>query len=325
MGSIIESITDTGPVVTVIAAFGSLFLMNKAMKAVVAFYKMFLRPGKDLKRLGEWAVITGATDGIGKAYALALAKKGINIMLISRTEEKLKDVSKEIADKGYGVETKYVVCDYSKFDQKARDHIEKSIKDLKVGILINNVGISYRYPMFFHELDSERVTQLIEMNVNSAVYMTHMVLPGMIYHKKGAIVNISSGSAMYTLPLLAEYSGSKSFLEKFSRALNAEYGAKGVTCQCQIPFYVATKLAKMRKALMVPTPKAYVDAAMKHIGHSDAVVSPIFLHALQGYILDHLPEWVVVKIIMGMHLATRKRGQRKDARVAAESANKKDK
>jgi len=325
MESVIEKITDAGPVVKGIAAVGSLFLVNKVMKAVVAFYKMFLRPGKNLKKLGEWAVITGATDGIGKAYALALAKKGINIMLISRTEEKLKDVSKEIADKGYGVQTKYVVCDYSKFDQKARNSVENSIKDLKVGILINNVGISYRYPVFFHELDDERVTQLIEMNVNSAVYMTRMVLPGMIDRKKGAIVNISSGSAMYTLPLLAEYSGAKSFLEKFSRALNAEYASKGVTCQCQIPFYVATKLAKMRKALMVPTPKEYVGAAMKHIGYGDAVVSPIFLHALQGYILDHLPEWVVVKLIMGMHLATRKRGQKKDARLAAESGNKKDK
>mmetsp|Transcript_24745 Transcript_24745/g.37605 ORF Transcript_24745/g.37605 Transcript_24745/m.37605 type:complete len:330 (-) Transcript_24745:998-1987(-) len=329
MGSLLETIPlymkDAGPVLTGIVAVGTLFLLNKVLKGSVAFYKMFLRPGKNLKRFGEWAVITGATDGIGKAYALALAKKGINIMLISRTEEKLKDVAKEIADKGYGVETKYIVCDYSKFDQKARNAVEKSIKDLQVGILINNVGISYRYPLYFHELDDERVTQLIEMNVNSAVYMTRMVLPGMINRKKGAIVNISSGSAMYTLPLLAEYSGAKSFLEKFSRALNAEYGSKGVTCQCQIPFYVATKLAKMRKSLMVPTPKAYVDAAMKYIGYADAVVSPIFLHALQGYILDHLPEWVVVKIIKDMHLATRKRGQKKDARLAAEASNKKDK
>merc|ERR1712157_142917 len=98
----------------------------------------------------------------------------------------------------------------------------------------------------------------------------------------------------YDLPLLAEYSGAKSFIEKFSRAINSEYKSKGITCQCQIPFYVATKLAKMRKSLMVPTPKEYVNAAIKHIGYGDAVVSPILLHALQGYVLDHLPEWVVV-------------------------------
>eukprot|EP00957_Ditylum_brightwellii_P188454 14346529-Ditylum_brightwellii.AAC.1 len=70
---------------------------------------------------------------------------------------------------------------------------------------------------------------------------------------------------MYTLPLLAEYSAAKSYIEKFSRALNAEYNAKGVTCQCQNPFYVATKLAKMRKSFTVPTPEKYVDLAMNHI------------------------------------------------------------
>mmetsp|Transcript_4901 Transcript_4901/g.5693 ORF Transcript_4901/g.5693 Transcript_4901/m.5693 type:complete len:324 (-) Transcript_4901:151-1122(-) len=311
-----------GTLMTVFSAVGALFLSVKIFYALLAFYKIFLRPEKNLKKFGEWAVVTGATDGIGKAYAFALAEKRLNIVLISRTESKLKEVAKQIKEK-YGVQTKHVVCDFSKFDQIARDSVEKVIKDLNVGVLINNVGISYRYPVYFHELDDKIVTQLIEMNVNSTVYMTRMVLGDMLEQRKGAIVNISSGSAMYTLPLLAEYSGAKSFIEKFSRALNAEYASKGVTCQCQIPFYVATKLAKMRKSLMVPTPKEYVDAAIKHIGHNDAVVSPIFPHALQGYILDHLPEWLIIRIINGMHLAIRKKGLKKDARLAVESAGKK--
>lgn len=128
---------------------------------------------------------------------------------------------------------------------------------------------------------------------------------------------------MYTLPLLAEYSGSKSFLEKFSRALNAEYSAKGVTCQCQIPFYVATKLAKQRKSLMVPNPGEFVALAIRWVGYPNAVVSPYLLHAIQGWIFDCLPDFVVSKIIMGMHMATRKRGQKKDAKKAAEAAGKK--
>ena len=286
---------------------------------------MFLRPGKNLKKLGQWCVITGATDGIGKAYAMTLAKKGINIVLISRTESKLKGVVKEIADKGCGVETKIVVCDFSNFDEKARETVYKAIKDLEVGILINNVGVSYRYPMYFHELDDESVHQLIEMNITSTIWMTRMVLPGMLKRNRGAIVNLSSGSAMYNMPLLAEYSGSKSFLEKFSRALNDEYKGKGITCQCQIPFYVATKLAKMRKSFMVPSPQAYANAGIKWIGQaSDPVASPIFLHALQGYVLDHLPQSMVSSIIMNMHSATRKRGLKKDAKLASESNLKKD-
>ncbi|CAJ1954559.1 unnamed protein product [Cylindrotheca closterium] len=305
---------------TAAVAIVGLFALNLAGKALLHVYKTFLRPGKNLKKLGKWAVITGATDGIGKAYALALAKKGISIVLISRTEAKLQDVKKEIEEKKYeGVEVSYVVCDYSKFDKAAQAKVEKAIKPLDVGVLVNNVGVSYRYPMYFHELTDDEVQNLMTMNIDSTVWMTRMVLPGMLEKKSGAIVNISSASALYTLPGLAEYSGSKGFIEKFSRAINAEYSSKGVTCQCQAPFYVATKLAKMRKSLMVPTATEFVSLAIKWVGYSaDCVVSPFLLHAFQGWVMDILPEFILTPQIMSMHMATRKRGQKKDALKAAE-------
>jgi 17beta-estradiol 17-dehydrogenase / very-long-chain 3-oxoacyl-CoA reductase len=241
-------------------------------------------------------------------------------MLISRTETKLQDVKTEIEAKGYdGVEVSYVVCDYSKFDKTAQEKVAKAVSGLEVGVLINNVGVSYRYPMYFMELTDQEVQDLLMMNIDSTVWMSRMVLPGMLERKKGAIVNISSASAMYDLPLLAEYSGSKSFIEKFSRALNAEYQSKGITVQCQIPFYVATKLAKQRKSLMVPNPPEFVALAIKWVGYSDCVVSPYLLHAIQGWILDVLPSFVVSNIIMSMHLATRKRGLKKDSQKAAET------
>ena len=238
----------------------------------------------------------------------------MSVLLISRTESKLQDVKKEIEAKNYaGVEVSYLVCDYSKFDKAAQDKVAKVVKELEVGVLVNNVGVSYRYPMFFHELADDEVQNLMTMNIDSTVWMTRMVLPRMLDRKKGAIVNISSASAMYDLPLLAEYSGSKSFIEKFSRALNAEYKSKGVTCQCQIPFYVATKLAKMRKSLMVPTATKFVALAIKWIGHGDCVVSPFLFHAIQGWVVDVLPNFIVASVIMSMHLGTRKRGLKKDA------------
>mmetsp|Transcript_32931 Transcript_32931/g.80029 ORF Transcript_32931/g.80029 Transcript_32931/m.80029 type:complete len:316 (+) Transcript_32931:123-1070(+) len=303
------------------AAIGicGLIAANLVLRATLNLYKTFLRPAKPLKKYGKWAVVTGATDGIGKAYAFALAKKGMSVMLISRTEAKLQDVQKEILAKGYdGVEVSYIVCDYSKFDKPTRERVAKEVSKLQVGVLVNNVGVSYRYPMFFTELSDQEVTDLMMMNLDSTVWMTRMVLPGMAERKKGAIVNISSASAMYDLPLLAEYSGSKSFIEKFSRALNAEYSSKGVTVQCQIPFYVATKLAKMRKSMMVPTSEQFVALAIKWVGYPDCVVSPFILHAIQGWVLDVLPSSIVAKGIMNMHLGIRKRGQKKDAKKAAE-------
>ena len=246
----------------------------------------------------------------------------MSVVLISRTESKLKDVQKEISEKYSGVEVKYIVCDYSKFDKKAQDKVAKAVKDLEVGVLINNVGVSYRYPMFFDELSDEEVQNLMTMNIDSTIWMTRMVLPGMLERKKGTIVNISSASAMYTLPLLAEYSGAKSFVERFSRALNAEYNAKGVTCSCQVPFYVATKLAKLRKSLTVPTADAFVALAIRWVGYPDCVVSPFIFHAFQGYVMDCFPDSIVSSMIMSMHLGIRKRGKKKDAKLAAEAAGK---
>lgn len=239
-------------------------------------YKYFFRPSKNLKKFGKYAIITGATDGIGKAYAFALAKRGLSVILISRTESKLADVAKEIDAKNFkDVEkTKYIVCDYSNFDEKTRARVAKELEGLDIGVLVNNVGQSYRYPRFFHELPNEEIDALIEMNINSTVWMTKFVIEGMVERKRGTIVNLSSGSADYTMPLLAEYAAAKMFVERFSESLNAEYKGKGITVQCQIPFYVATKLAKMRKSLMVPTAESYVWMSMRWIGHS-GVVSPV--------------------------------------------------
>ena len=150
-----------------ILCIGGLAILSFAKQLLSAFFKYFLRPGKNLKKLGEWAVITGATDGIGKAYAKALAKKGFNIVLISRTESKLIDTKDEITAKYPSVSVKYVVCDYSKFDQASTQATVKSaISGLQIGILINNVGVSYRYPQFFHELSDEEGMFILGMRTS---------------------------------------------------------------------------------------------------------------------------------------------------------------
>jgi len=305
---------------SIVGAIGALTVTSFIVKVLSSTYKLFLRGGKDVRKLGKWAVITGATDGIGRAYALALAKKGMSVVLISRTESKLKTVAEEIDNKGYkGVEkTKYVVCDYSKFDEEARSGVNAVIKDLDVGLLINNVGMSYNYPKYFEELTEEEVTNLIEMNVSSVAYMTKMVIGGMAERRRGCVLNIASSAGLYTMPLLAEYSAAKGFVEKFSRGIAGEYAYKNITVQCQAPFYVATKLAKMRQSFTVPTPAQYAKAGLRWIGHKDMVVQPIWTHALMGYVLGSLPASIVDPVVRNMHLDIRKRAMKKEAKKKAE-------
>ncbi|KAL9186802.1 hypothetical protein ACHAXT_010522 [Thalassiosira profunda] len=325
MASALASVVDVldnaaqDPLPAALVAVGGLVVLKFALGLLGTFYRYQLRPSVKLTKLGKYAVVTGATDGIGKAYALALAKRGMSLVLVSRTESKLKAVAEEIDAKKYkGVEkTRYIVCDYSNFDAKTRAKVAKALDGLDVGVLINNVGQSYRYPRFFHELPPEEVAAMIEMNVNSTVWMTQLVIDGMAERKRGTIVNLSSGSAGHTMPLLAEYGAAKMFVARFSESLDAEYRGRGVRVQCQIPFYVATKLAKLRKSLTVPTADAYVWMSMRWIGHG-GVVQPYWLHGLQGWVMKALPSAICDSAVMSMHAGIRKRGLKKDARLAAE-------
>jgi len=324
MDSVIATLTNFAedPLPAVLVAVGGAVILNFGLGLLGLLWKYQFRPSVKLTKCGKYAVVTGATDGIGKAYALTLAKRGMSLILISRTESKLKAVAEEIdayaTEKKKDIEkTKYIVCDYSNFDEATRARVAKELEGLDIGVLINNVGQSYRYPRFFHELSPEEIGAIIEMNINSTVWMTKMVIDGMVERKRGTIVNLSSGSADHTMPLLAEYGAAKMFVERFSESLDAEYRGRGIRVQCQIPFYVATKLAKLRKSLTVPTANAYVFMSMRWLGHG-GVVQPFWLHGIQGWVMKVLPSFLVDSAVMSMHAGIRKRGLKKDAKIAAE-------
>ncbi|KAL3793563.1 hypothetical protein ACHAW5_002843 [Stephanodiscus triporus] len=262
----------------------------------------------------------------------------MSLVLISRTESKLRAVADEIdsmARKGGGgggttttttttttiEKTRCVVCDYSNFDERARERVARELDGLDVGVLINNVGVSYRYPMYFHELSDDEVGDIVEMNVNSTVRMTRMVIDGMVERGRGAVINVSSGSAGFAMPLLAEYGAAKMFVQRFSESLDAEYRGRGVRVQCQVPFYVATKLAKLRKSLTVPTADEYARMGVNWLGYG-GVVQPYWLHGLQGWIMSCFPSFVLDRGVMSMHDGIRRRGMKKDAKLAAEGGKK---
>ena len=128
-----------------------------ALRVLHTLYAFLLRPGKKLRKYGEWAVITGATDGIGKAYAFELARQGLKIFLISRSEDKLVTVEQELKAKGF--DAAHLAVDFSNFDAKARAAVKKAIGALDVGVLINNVGMSYPFTKFYHELTDDEARQ----------------------------------------------------------------------------------------------------------------------------------------------------------------------
>ncbi|KAL0967942.1 hypothetical protein UPYG_G00260160 [Umbra pygmaea] len=234
-------------------------------------------------KLGKWAVVTGATDGIGKVYAEELARKGFALVLISRSQDKLDDVAMQLVEQ-YKVETRTIAVDFGLSDIYPK--IETGLAGLEIGVLVNNVGISYPYPEYFlHIPDLDNfITNMINVNMTSVCQMTRLVLPRMVARSKGVVLNISSASGMYPVPLLTVYSSSKAFVDFFSRGLQEEYKAKGIIVQSVLPFFVATKMTRIRKpTLDKPTPERYVAAELNTIGLQDQT-NGYFPHAVMGWL-----------------------------------------
>jgi len=303
----------------------------KLLDVARLIYKFFLRPGKNLRKFGEWAVVTGSTSGIGRAYSFELAKQGMNVMLVSRSEASLADLETELKSKYPKISVDHLAVDFSKLDEAARAAVKAKLDVLDVGVLINNVGLSYPFTKYFHELKDKEIADIMEVNVSSTTWMTRIVLGdvdgelppnptnGMLKRKRGAIVNTSSAGGRIVSPFLAEYSGAKSFVEMFSKALNAELAPKGIHVQSQTPLFVVSNMSKIKKSsITVPTPETYVKAAVKQIGYDNAV-SPYWTHSLQLWVLSLLPESVGTMITMSMHQTIRKKGMKKEKTKLEES------
>ena len=166
-------------------------------------------------------MVTGATDGIGKAVATQLAKRGVSVVLVSRTQSRLDDTAAEIKAACPSVATLTVQLDFSSAGAEDYARLGAALSGKDIGVLYNNVGISYNYAQFLEQLDAERVDAIIEMNMRAMVKVTQLVLPGMLEQKRGAIVNIGSAARSIPDPLYSVYSGSKAFVEYFSASISA--------------------------------------------------------------------------------------------------------
>ncbi|XP_070700135.1 hydroxysteroid (20-beta) dehydrogenase 2 [Pempheris klunzingeri] len=254
----------------------------------------------DLRTYGQWAVVTGATSGIGKAYACELARRGLHVVLVSRSDEKLQVVAKEIEDL-YGRKTRTIQVDFTD-GHSIYPAIAKELQGLEIGILVNNVGMSYsdHFANFLEIPDAEqKITQIISCNVLSVPQMTRLVLPGMVDRGTGLIINISSEAGVRPQPLLSLYSSTKIFVTYFSQCLHAEYKSKGIIVQCVAPFMVSTNMTHNTTVnCLVKSAAGFAYEALNTVGHS-TYTSGCLSHALQNMALTILlPDWIRMSSVL---------------------------
>lgn len=188
---------------------------------------------------GKVAIITGAARGIGKATAVALAKEGVNVGLIARTESTLKEVAAEL--EGTGVKVAYAAADIA-----SKEQVEAAVETLKnelgpADILINNAGIATFGTVL--EMDPAEWKGMIDTNVLGTYYVTRAVLPQLVEKNSGDIINISSTNGLNGAATASAYSASKFAVIGFTESLAQEVRRNNIRVSALTPSTVATDLA----------------------------------------------------------------------------------
>ncbi|OQE44436.1 hypothetical protein PENCOP_c002G02129 [Penicillium coprophilum] len=191
---------------------------------------------------GQTALVTGASMGIGEATARALAKASANLILLSRSEDKLAKLTDELSKQYPQIRVIYRTADVGNYEE-VDTAVDSSVKELGgIDILINNAGLALGAPNAFHNLKISEIQTMISTNVNGPMYVTHSVLNrSMLSRKSGTIINVTSVTGLEVPPFTGEavYHSSKAAQEGFTNSLRNELNGTNIRVLALRPGVVA--------------------------------------------------------------------------------------
>ncbi|KAL3437207.1 very-long-chain 3-oxoacyl-CoA reductase [Aspergillus tetrazonus] len=319
---------------SVLLVAGGWFVVSRVWTFLRVLTSLFILPGKSLRSFGpkgSWAIVTGASDGLGKEFALQIARAGYNIVLVSRTASKLTALTDEITSKNPSVQTKMLAMDFARNLDEDYEKLKALIQDLDVAILINNVGKSHSIPVPFALTPEDEMADIITINCMGTLRVTQLVVPGMTQRKRGLILTMGSFGGLVPSPLLATYSGSKAFLQQWSTALGSELQPYGITVELVQAYLITSAMSKIRKtSALIPNPRAFVKATLSKIGNNGGSPgyayssSPYWSHGLVAYlatcVVNPMSKWLANQN-KAMHESIRKRALRKAERENAKKSS----
>jgi short-subunit dehydrogenase len=180
------------------------------------------------------ALVTGASAGIGEAFARRLARAGYNLVLVARREHRLALLAEDLR-RLHGVTAQVVPADLADPDDAERlAGVAADLSDAgRLEVLVNGAGFGTTRP--FADVPIQRQLDMVQLHVTTAVQLTHAALPGMLRHRRGGIINVASVAGWYPLPGNVNYSATKRYLIGFSQALQSELEGSGVYVQALCP------------------------------------------------------------------------------------------
>ncbi|MEA2427603.1 MAG: uncharacterized protein QOF37_1231 [Thermoleophilaceae bacterium] len=248
---------------------------------------------------GAVALVTGASSGIGEAFARQLSERGYRLALVARNEDKLRKLAEEL-----GSDAQVLPCDLA--DAAARDQLVAEIerRGLDVEVLVNNAGFGVYDD--FAESDRQRELEQARVNVEAVVDLTHRFLPAMVGRGRGTVINTASTAAFQPVPGNAGYAAAKAYVLALSEALHEETRKSGVTVTALCPgpvhsgFQEASGAQEFAKTLPKPMwrdPDTVARAALKGAGRGKRLVVPGMPNRISGAMARFSPRPVLLRML----------------------------
>jgi len=256
--------------------------------------------------MDQYALITGASKGIGRSIAICLAKRKYNLLLVARSAPELATLKLELSTQ-YGINVEVYAMDLSV--QGAAKRVAEWCKDnaFPVSVLVNNAGFGVWGK--FDSLSIDDQLNMLQLNVTALTELTYHLLPLLKRNQQGYVLNVSSTAAYQAVPTLAMYAATKSYVLSFSRAIRYELKDSSVSVTCISPGPVGTGFAE-RAGLSVINDiaeKFNMDAdvvaeiGVKAMFNKKAEVIPGFTNIISAYANRILPKSLIEKITAGIY------------------------
>jgi short-subunit dehydrogenase len=250
------------------------------------------------------ACITGATSGIGAAFATKFAGQGYDLILTGRRTERIDSLARTLS-KDHNIAAEVIIAELS--DDRQLDLLLEKVRTAKgLEVLVNNAGFAKENP--FHEESVNTHEMMLKVHNLVPVKLCHAVLPDMVARGKGAIINVSSLAAFLPLPGQAMYSGTKAFLKSFTESIHLELRGTGVSAQVLCPGITRTDFHErmgydpksfyrdsgMLKAM---TAEEVVEASLRDLERDKVLCVPGMSRKMLRLLMKFLPQSVIYKIV----------------------------